>query len=144
MVHIWFYGFPARKMGDPPSSLGGWFVRENPIVRNGWCWLGVSPMTSRKPPCCFSMKFPEQREKSWAWRPAHVGPNLLGPPKVRTCAASWISWCAWTSTHVARADGPKSWGSCQKLGSVAWGNSMKLGLMLGLIRPWIGVEIWAR
>ena len=38
-------GFPSMAL---PQN--GWFLMENPIVRNGWWWLGVPPMTKRKPP----------------------------------------------------------------------------------------------
>ena len=43
--------------------------------------VGVSPMTSRKPPCCFSMKFPEQRGKKLGLTSSPRGTQFVGSPQ---------------------------------------------------------------
>ena len=47
MIHhkMWDTGGVQSHGGSP---IAGWFMMENPIVRNGWS--GGSPMTKRKPP----------------------------------------------------------------------------------------------
>ena len=47
-MNVGNYSIDETYMGNGGSPIAGWFISENPIVRNGW-WLGVPPWLWKSP-----------------------------------------------------------------------------------------------